>query len=746
MCLEACVKGQAELQQVQLFGEDPAVIFRLEDEVIRALRAPGLLGLQDVLGDVARLEPPCLVLLKGPAGTGKKSIVMELARVNGMTVLQLDKAALEAAQQAAWRAGAIRWPGCVVQAAFSLAKKLQPCIVLLDKPHTLPKRMQAAVRAELQRLHGAPHLWPLQRVSVVATINHVHDWHPPFHVPARHRGETALPNIQQRRAIMLGYLQRLQQPGRPPAVQPLLMSLLTGRITGGLLGEQVEEFIASLQGRAGRQIVWLVLRAQQRVATAAAGAAGAALVAEPHRPLALADLRAALQDLVAEEALAAQQRACTSWWPWDWSPSMWVCAGALGLGVGATAAIVLADGGSRRGSGAPEANWGIGAAAIGAAAIGAAGLWLFQSSQRLAARACLEACVKGRAELQQVQLFGEDPAVVQHLADEVLRPLEHPEVLVNVLGDAAAGLEPPYLVLLQGQAGTGKKSIVKALARSSQKTIRVLQLDKAALEAAQQAAWRAGAIRWPGCVVQAAFSLAKKLQPCIVLLDKPHTLLPGMQAALSAELQRLHGAPHLWPLQRVSVVATINRVHDWQPPFHVPARHRGETALPNIQQRRAIMLGYLQRLQQPGRPPAVQPLLMSLLTGRITGGLLGEQVEEFIASLQGRAGRQIVWLVLRAQQRVAMAAAGAAGAALVAEPHRPLALADLRAALQDLVAEEALAAQQRACTSWWPWDWSPSMWVCAGALGLGVGATAAIALADGGGRRGSGAPEVAVAP
>jgi hypothetical protein len=49
--------------------------------------------------------------------------------------------------------------------------------------------MQEAVRAELQRLHDAPHLWDLQRVTVVVTTHHVHDWQPPFHVPPLHRAQ-----------------------------------------------------------------------------------------------------------------------------------------------------------------------------------------------------------------------------------------------------------------------------------------------------------------------------------------------------------------------------------------------------------------------------------------------------------------------------------------------------------------------------------------------------------------------------
>ena len=63
--------------------------------------------------------------------------IQELARTNGITVLHLDKHSLEAAHKAAccWGALGSWWSGggSVVAAAFSLAKKLQPCIILLGE-------------------------------------------------------------------------------------------------------------------------------------------------------------------------------------------------------------------------------------------------------------------------------------------------------------------------------------------------------------------------------------------------------------------------------------------------------------------------------------------------------------------------------------------------------------------------------------------------------------------------------------
>jgi hypothetical protein len=65
----------------------------------------------------------------------RPSFLQEQARNQRITVITLDKGALEEAQKAANWSGSVilRRPRCVVQAAFSLAKKLQPCIVLLGK-------------------------------------------------------------------------------------------------------------------------------------------------------------------------------------------------------------------------------------------------------------------------------------------------------------------------------------------------------------------------------------------------------------------------------------------------------------------------------------------------------------------------------------------------------------------------------------------------------------------------------------
>ncbi|PNW81683.1 hypothetical protein CHLRE_06g256100v5 [Chlamydomonas reinhardtii] len=353
MCLESCVKspGDWELEHLQVFGADPAVVERLDSEVVRALQQPellGRLGLQHLALCDAHMQPPYLVLLQGPARTGKKSMVLELARTNGITVLHLDKHSLEAAHKAAccWGALGSWWSGggSVVAAAFSLAKKLQPCIILLDNPLGLPAAMLAVIRAEVKRLRAAPHNWSQERVSVVMTSSASLPPQLPAYVPACHRIRVALPTTQQLGAMLHGFLRLMQaayqqqqqqqqrqrqqqrQPhpkaggallGGGPTPQPQLMAALAnyedaaarGGVAGGPLvpaggdggfGAEVHQYLQSLQGRTAPHVRWLALRARLR----AAGADGAEA---QFQPLTLAHLRAALQDLLAEEHL--QQRS-----------------------------------------------------------------------------------------------------------------------------------------------------------------------------------------------------------------------------------------------------------------------------------------------------------------------------------------------------------------------------------------------------------------------------------------------------
>ncbi|KAG2429317.1 hypothetical protein HXX76_011085 [Chlamydomonas incerta] len=784
MCLESCVKGPADLGHIRLFGADPGLRQSMEREVLRPLLQPGLLAAPDLIHG-AHLEPPYLVQFHGPAETGKKSIVMELARSNNIPVLQLDKASLESAQKAA-RWTALSWSpgGSVVRAAFSLARKLRPCIILLDKPHELPRAMQAALRAELERLQRAPHNWPQERLAVVATSAELL-WQPPFQAPVRHQFQTALPTPEQLGAMLHGFLQLLEQGVQQQqqqqqqqqwaggqAVQPQLLAALASyadggpagaagaAAAGGALHAEVHLFLLSLQGRTAAQMKRLMLRARQL----GAGANDAWGLFEP---LALGHLEAALQDLVQDE----RQRQGVWWRPGSWSAgTRWVCAGLVG---GVVVAAALRSEGGRRSIAQLLPVQAALVLLAGSAAIGGLVVWrlchrsaqLEVGAQRIQAKVnreaqepltltfaemCLESCVKGPADLGHIRLFGADPGLRQSMEREVLRPLLQPGLLAAPDLIHGAHLEPPYLVQLVGPDQTGKKSVALELAREH--GITVLQLDKPSLESAQQAAgrWPAGLGGGGGSssscsVVRAAFSLARKLRPCIILLDKPHELPRAMQAALRAELERLQRVPHNWPQERLAVVATSAELL-WQPPFQAPVRHQFQTALPTPEQLGAMLYGFLQLLEQGvqqqqqwaggmlGGGQAVQPQLLAALAhyvdgapagaagAAVAGGVYGAEVQRFLLSLQGRTAPQMKWLVLRARHLVAGVTGGAWGL------FRPLALGHLQAALRDLVQDE----RQRQGLWWWPGSWSAgARWVCAGLVG-GVVVAAALGSDEGG--------------
>eukprot|EP00198_Chlamydomonas_reinhardtii_P007291 XP_001696627.1 predicted protein [Chlamydomonas reinhardtii] len=195
---------------------------------------------------------------------------------------------------------------------------------------------QVALRAELQRLRAAPQAWSQERVSVVVTVAPLL-WHPPVHVPARHRMKTALPSTRQLAAMLHGFLHRLQSSGQQPVQAQLLWALQQAARDERAdtdLGFQVHQFVRRLWSRTAPQMAWLVLRARQRVAGDANDGAA--------HPLVLQDLEAALQDLLAEEWQGW-------WWPGSWSAGTWLRVGAaVGLVGGAVAVALMPDGGGQR--------------------------------------------------------------------------------------------------------------------------------------------------------------------------------------------------------------------------------------------------------------------------------------------------------------------------------------------------------------------------------------------------------------
>lgn len=96
-----------------------------KEELIRSVMLP-LKHPRVFFGGPNALRPPMGVLLHGPPGTGKTSLVRALASESNVTMLALTSAALES-----------KWWGespKILQAVFDLARTdLQPCIVFFDE-------------------------------------------------------------------------------------------------------------------------------------------------------------------------------------------------------------------------------------------------------------------------------------------------------------------------------------------------------------------------------------------------------------------------------------------------------------------------------------------------------------------------------------------------------------------------------------------------------------------------------------
>lgn len=171
--------------------------------------------------------------------------------------------------------------------------------------------------------------------------------------------------------------------------------------------------------------------------------------------------------------------------------------------------------------------------------------------------------------------------VIDEIKETVIFPVQRKELLRN-----SVLTKPPKGVLLHGPPGCGKTMIAKATAREA--GMNFLYLDVSLLTDK----WYGESQKLAGAV----FSLAQKLQPCIIFIDEIDSFLRSRTqhdheatAMMKAQFMMLWDGLSTDPENTVIVMGATNRPKDLDPAIlrRMPATF--EISLPDEQQRKEIL-------------------------------------------------------------------------------------------------------------------------------------------------------------
>ncbi|ODQ82739.1 hypothetical protein BABINDRAFT_159256 [Babjeviella inositovora NRRL Y-12698] len=216
--------------------------------------------------------------------------------------------------------------------------------------------------------------------------------------------------------------------------------------------------------------------------------------------------------------------------------------------------------------------------------------------------------------------------IVDELRESVLYPLTEPDLFLA----HSELLQPPKGVLLYGPPGCGKTMLAKALARESGATFISIRLSSIM-------------DKWYGesnKIVAAIFTLAAKLQPCIIFIDEIDSFLRDrlstdheITAMLKAEFMTLWDG--LQSSGRVIVLGATNRPNDIDGAFMRRMPKRFAVSLPNAQQRLQIL-----RVCLSGAALAADFDMNLLVEG--TAGLSGSDLKELCRNAAMAAMREYI--------------------------------------------------------------------------------------------------------
>ncbi|AGO10488.1 AaceriABR036Wp [[Ashbya] aceris (nom. inval.)] len=216
--------------------------------------------------------------------------------------------------------------------------------------------------------------------------------------------------------------------------------------------------------------------------------------------------------------------------------------------------------------------------------------------------------------------------IIDELTESVIYPLTTPELYTQ-----HSLLEAPTGVLLYGPPGCGKTMIAKALARESGANFLSIRMSSIM-------------DKWYGesnKIVDALFSLANKIQPCIIFIDEIDSFLRErassdheVTAMLKAEFMTLWDG--LTSNGRIIVMGATNRIADIDSAFLRRLSKRFSVPLPNEPQRRKILNVILEDVDVDPQDFDLDYLV------KATRGLSGSELKELCRDAALNAAREYI--------------------------------------------------------------------------------------------------------